>query len=90
MLKICKNATSKSHNVDYTDGFCFPCCRLSLERAERLYAEVEKAAQRLEQLAESRREKLRHAARIRALQEETTQVRYWPKGLSRDPRRLEP
>ncbi|XP_034231702.1 uncharacterized protein LOC117639866 [Thrips palmi] len=51
--------------------------RLSLERAERLYAEVDRTAVRLEQLGESRRERLRHAARLRALREETTQVLSW-------------
>lgn len=49
-------------------------CRLSLERAERLFAEVDRAAVQLEQLAESRRDRLRQSARMRALREETTQV----------------
>ncbi|KAK3919858.1 hypothetical protein KUF71_009144, partial [Frankliniella fusca] len=51
--------------------------RLALARARRLFAEVDRAAVRLEQLGESRRERLRTAARLRALHEETTQVLSW-------------
>jgi hypothetical protein len=50
-------------------------CRLSTERAQRLFFEVDRAAHRLEQLAEGRRERLRDLARVRALEDETTQVR---------------
>jgi hypothetical protein len=49
-------------------------CRLSSERAQRLFIEVDRAAHRLEQLAEGRRERLRDLARVRALEDETTQV----------------
>jgi hypothetical protein len=48
--------------------------RLSSERAQRLFFEVDRAACRLEQLAEGRRERLRDLARVRALEVETTQV----------------
>jgi hypothetical protein len=48
--------------------------RLSSERAERLFIEVDRAARRLEQLAEGRRERLRDLARVRALEDETSQV----------------
>ncbi|XP_052126666.1 puratrophin-1-like isoform X2 [Frankliniella occidentalis] len=53
--------------------------RLALGRARRLFAEVDRVAVRLEQLGESRRERLRTAARLRALREETTQ-RHLDKG----------
>jgi hypothetical protein len=49
-------------------------CRLSSDRAQRLFIEVDRAAHRLEQLAEGRRERLRDLARVRALEDETTQV----------------
>jgi hypothetical protein len=48
--------------------------RMSSERAQRLFAEVDRAARRLEQLAEGRRERLRDIARVRALEDETAQV----------------
>jgi hypothetical protein len=48
--------------------------RLSSERAQRLFFEVDRAACRLEQLAEGRRERLRDLARVRALEDETAQV----------------
>ncbi|KDR23948.1 hypothetical protein L798_08872 [Zootermopsis nevadensis] len=47
--------------------------RLSAERARRLFVEVDRAARRLEQLAEGRRERLRDLARVRALEDEATQ-----------------
>ncbi|XP_075229746.1 puratrophin-1-like isoform X2 [Lycorma delicatula] len=51
--------------------------RLWAERAERLYSEVDRAAQRLEALSEKRRERLKELARIRALEDETSQVLCW-------------
>ncbi|XP_021923306.1 uncharacterized protein LOC110831512 isoform X4 [Zootermopsis nevadensis] len=51
--------------------------RLSAERARRLFVEVDRAARRLEQLAEGRRERLRDLARVRALEDEATQVLSW-------------
>jgi hypothetical protein len=50
--------------------------RLSAERARRLFVEVDRAARRLEQLAEGRRERLRDLARVRALEDETAQVSF--------------
>ena len=47
---------------------------MSAERARRLFVEVDRAARRLEQLAEGRRERLRDLARVRALEDETAQV----------------
>lgn len=48
--------------------------RLSVDRAERLFGEVDRAAKRLEDLSEKRREHLRELARMRALEDETSQV----------------
>ena len=52
-----------------------PTNRCGVGRARMLFAEVSRAARRLEQLGERRRERLRALARLRALQEETAQVR---------------
>lgn len=46
-----------------------------MRRAATLLCELERAAQRLERLAEGRRERLRDLARLRALEDETSQVR---------------
>lgn len=51
--------------------------RLWVDRAEKLYNEVDRAAQRLEALSEKRRERLRELARIRALEDETSQVSFY-------------
>ncbi|RZF45669.1 hypothetical protein LSTR_LSTR010392 [Laodelphax striatellus] len=51
--------------------------RLWVERAEKLYKEVDRAVQRLEALSEKRREKLRELARMRALEDETSEVLSW-------------
>ncbi|XP_046395693.1 uncharacterized protein LOC124162954 isoform X2 [Ischnura elegans] len=51
--------------------------RCGVGRARMLFAEVSRAARRLEQLGERRRERLRALARLRALQEETAQVLSW-------------
>nr|CAD7201677.1 unnamed protein product [Timema douglasi] len=47
--------------------------RLGTERARQVFTEVDRAARRLEQLSEGRREKLRELARVRALEDESTQ-----------------
>lgn len=47
-----------------------------MERAERLFSEVDRAAKRLEQLSDKRKERLKDLARIRALEDETSQVGY--------------
>ncbi|XP_039287246.1 LOW QUALITY PROTEIN: uncharacterized protein LOC111057901 [Nilaparvata lugens] len=51
--------------------------RLWVEKAEKLYKEVDRAVQRLEALSEKRREKLRELARMRALEDETSEVLSW-------------
>lgn len=48
--------------------------RLGVERAERLFSEVDRAAKRLEELSDKRRERLRELAKMRALEDETSQV----------------
>lgn len=55
-------------------GVCCACCRVGVERAERLFSEVDRAAKRLEELSDKRRERLREIARMRALEDETSQV----------------
>lgn len=45
-----------------------------MERAERLFSEVDRAAKRLDELSEKRRERLRELTRMRALEDETSQV----------------
>ncbi|KAK7584063.1 hypothetical protein V9T40_005026 [Parthenolecanium corni] len=50
---------------------------ISAERCDRLFAEVEKSAKRIEQLVEKRKEKLKELIRIKALEEEANQ-RYQP------------
>ncbi|XP_046674250.1 puratrophin-1-like isoform X2 [Homalodisca vitripennis] len=51
--------------------------RLGVERAERLFSEVDRAAKRLEELSDKRRERLRDLSRMRALEDETSQVLTW-------------
>ncbi|KAK7791789.1 hypothetical protein R5R35_008807 [Gryllus longicercus] len=61
-------------------ALCLPhsaAVRRSTERARRLWEEVDRAARRLEQLCEGRRERLRDLARVRALEEEAAQVLSW-------------
>lgn len=47
---------------------------ISAERCDRLFAEVEKSAKRIEQLVEKRKDKLKELIRIKALEEEANQV----------------
>ncbi|XP_054273864.1 pleckstrin homology domain-containing family G member 4B-like isoform X2 [Macrosteles quadrilineatus] len=51
--------------------------RLGVERAERLFSEVDRAAKRLDELSDKRREKLRELVKMRALEDETSQVLSW-------------
>lgn len=48
--------------------------RICVERADRLFAEVERGAKRLEQLCQKRKEKIKEQQRIKALHTETTEV----------------
>ena len=50
--------------------------RFVLERVERLFKEVDGTAEKLEDMVEKRREKLKDIQRIRALEKETEQVRF--------------
>ncbi|KAL1130860.1 hypothetical protein AAG570_012101 [Ranatra chinensis] len=51
--------------------------RLGLEKAEYLFNEVDSVAKTLEELVEKRKEKLRDIARVKALEHETEQVRFF-------------
>lgn len=53
---------------------CCLCYSISAERCDRLFSEVERSAKRIEQLVDKRKEKLKELIRIKALEDEASQV----------------
>ncbi|KAM8709123.1 hypothetical protein ACLKA7_016006 [Drosophila subpalustris] len=73
-------STSPSHTsaaAAPTAVVCNSDAAHKLRKVTLLYSEVDRAAQRLEQLTEQRRERLRQLTRQRALEDEITEVTSW-------------
>ncbi|KAI5700602.1 hypothetical protein M8J75_001039 [Diaphorina citri] len=64
----------RAHWLPYSEDV-----KICVERADRLFAEVERGAKRLEQLCQKRKEKIREQQRLKALHTETTEVLSWLK-----------
>uniref|UniRef100_A0A8D9FHX3 Pleckstrin homology domain-containing family G member 4B n=1 Tax=Cacopsylla melanoneura TaxID=428564 RepID=A0A8D9FHX3_9HEMI len=64
----------RAHWLPYSEDV-----KICVERADRLFAEVERGSKRLEQLCQKRKEKIREQQRMKALHTETTEVLSWLK-----------